>query len=389
MSARLRVAVVGGGVFGVTAALELARRGHEVALFDPGPLPHPHASSTDISKLVRMDYGADDLYTDLGELARDGWLRWNREWDEPLYHETGLVVMAGRPMQRGSYELESYERLVARGHAPERLDSAELAARFPVWNARSYPDGYFNPHAGWAASGKVVARLAAELEPAGVELRGGVASLVESGSRVVGVVAAGGERYDADVVLVAAGAWTPVLVPHLADRLAPIGQPVFHFAPSDPESFSPPRFTCFTADISRTGWYGFPLVDGVVKVGNHGPGRRVHPDEPREVTPEEVAWCREFLAGTFPSLASARLVATRLCLYSDSFDGDFFVGRDPERPGLVVASGDSGHGFKFAPVLGEVVADVVEGRENRFAERFAWRALGERAAEDARHVDRS
>jgi glycine/D-amino acid oxidase-like deaminating enzyme len=234
-------------------------------------------------------------------------------------------------------------------------------------------------------------RLAAELEPAGVAVRAGaaVSALVESDSRVTGVVTADGERHDADVVLVAAGAWTPVLVSHLADRLVPIGQPVFHFRPSNPEAFAPPRFACFTADIAETGWYGFPLVDGVVKLGNHGPGRRVHPDDPREVTEAEVEGCREFLAGTFPSLADAPLVYTRLCLYSDSFDGDFLVDHDPERPGLVVASGDSGHGFKFAPVLGAVVADVVDQRPNRFAERFAWRTLGEPAAEDARHVERS
>src|SRR6185436_16461004 len=133
-----------------------------------------------------MDYGADDLYTELGSLARDGWLRWNREWREPLYHETGLVVMAGRTMAPGSFELESYERLLARGHPAERLGSAELAARFPAWAAEGYPDGYFNPHAGWAASGKAIERLATGLEPSGVDVRSGAAvtSLLDEGSRV-------------------------------------------------------------------------------------------------------------------------------------------------------------------------------------------------------------
>ena len=382
--------VVGGGVFGVTAALELARRGQAVSLFDPGPLPYPRAASTDISKLVRMDYGADDLYTELAELARDGWLRWNAQRGEPLYHEVGLVVMSGRRMEPGSFELESYERLRRRGHPVVRLGSAELEARFPAWAAERYPDGYFNPHAGWAPSGRVVERLAAELHAAGVAVRTGaaVSGLLEEGSRVAGVVTSDGVRHRAAVVLVAAGAWTPVLLPHLADRLAVVGQPVVHLMPSNPDDFGPPRFVCWTADIARTGWYGFPAVDGVVKVGNHGPGRRVHPDDPREVTDDEVERCRAFLAGTFPALAAAPVVHTRLCLYCDSYDGSFFVDHDPERAGLVVAAGDSGHGFKFAPVLGGLIADVVERRPNRFAARFAWRARGELAAEDARHTGR-
>ena len=97
------VIVVGAGIFGVTAALELRRRGHPVSLFDPGPLPHPNAASTDITKVIRMDYGADALYTALMEEAFPGWDAWNREWPSPLYHETGFVIMARGAMRPGMY----------------------------------------------------------------------------------------------------------------------------------------------------------------------------------------------------------------------------------------------------------------------------------------------
>ena len=84
MSRRLEIIVVGAGIFGVTCALELCRRGNRVRLLDPGPLPHPDAASTDISKAVRMDYGADVFYTDLAERAIHGWQAWNRRFDVPL-----------------------------------------------------------------------------------------------------------------------------------------------------------------------------------------------------------------------------------------------------------------------------------------------------------------
>ena len=79
------------------------------------------------------------------------------------------------------------------------------------------------------------------------------------------------------------------------------------------------------------------------------------------------------------------MIATRLCLYCDTWDGDFWIDRHPQRPGLVVATGGSGHGFKFTPALGPIIADVVEGKPNRFAARFAWRARGQIKTEEARH----
>ena len=382
-----KVIIVGAGAFGVCAAIELRRRGHDVTLVDPGPLPHPLASSTDISKFVRMDYGADDVLTDLGAASLEAWDRWNATWPWAPYCETGLLLLSARPMRPGSFEGDSFDRVCARGIETERFGTDTLASRFPAWLRDRYVDGYFNPRAGWSPSGRVVKHLVCLALEAGVELREGVrfASLIEKGSRVRGIVAVGGVRVEADTVVVAAGAWTSVLLPHLADRLAVIGQPVFHLQPSDPVPFRPDVFPCWTADISRTGWYGFPAnEDGIVKIANHGPGRLVFPDDPREVAAEDFEKLRDFLSESLPSLAVAPIVATRLCLYGDSWDGNFLIDRDPDRPGLVVAAGDSGHGFKFTPVLGSIIADAVEGRPHP---RFAWRARGARTSEDARFLD--
>src|SRR5450432_408961 len=96
-------------------------RGHEVTLVDPGPIPHPLAESTDISKVVRLDYGNDADYTALGERALDGWRRWNRDWPVPRFHETGVTFLSRAPMQPGGFEHDSYHLLLARGHVLERL----------------------------------------------------------------------------------------------------------------------------------------------------------------------------------------------------------------------------------------------------------------------------
>jgi glycine/D-amino acid oxidase-like deaminating enzyme len=379
--------VAGAGVFGVSAAIALASRGWEVDLVDPGRLPRAEAASTDISKIVRMDYGSDALYTELMERALPLWREWNAAWGEELYHQDGFLVLANAPMRPGGFEHDSLETLAARGHAVERIDSAKLASRFPAWAASRYPDGYFNPAAGWVESGRVLGRMIEDASRAGVHVRAGegVLSLIEDGSRVRGIVTTSGLRLTGDVVLLAAGAWTTVLAPDLARAMWPVAQPVFHLKPTDPEMWRPPRFTVWAAAIATTGWYGFPATaSGIVKIANHGPGRRVHPDAPRVIEPADEQRLREFLRESLPALADAPLALAKTCLYSDAFDGDFWIGRDPDRPGLAVAAGDSGHGFKFAPVLGEVIADAIEEKASRFTARFAWRMPAARKAESAR-----
>jgi glycine/D-amino acid oxidase-like deaminating enzyme len=131
----------------------------------------------------------------------------------------------------------------------------------------------------------------------------------------------------------------------------------------------------FGADITTSGYYGFPINrDGVVKIANHGLGREISPESPeRAVTPEDEENLRKFLATTFPALADAPIVYSRVCMYCDTHDGDFWIARDPEREGLVIAAGDCGHGFKFAPVLGEIIADAVEQKPNPILQKFRWR----------------
>ncbi len=383
--------VAGAGVFGLAAAVELAARGWDVTVLDPGPIPRTEAASTDISKIVRMDYGADELYVEMAEAALEGWDRWNAEWPRPLYHQDGFLLLASGPMTPGTFEGDSFGLLARRGHRLERLSPGVLAKRFPAWPAETYGDGYFNPRAGWAESGAVVARLADVARAAGVRVLAGrvVALTIERGGPVRGVVMSDGSDIPADVTLVAAGAWTPALLPHLEAVMWATAQPVLHFTIPDPAAWRPPRFPVWAADISRTGWYGFPsLDDGTIKIASHGPGRRVHPDERRTVPADEEPRFRAFLSDVLPAVAGAPLRASRLCLYCDTFDGNFWIDHDPDRPGLVVAAGGSGHGFKFAPILGGLIADVVEGVPNAWAPRFGWRRrdVDRREAARAREI---
>jgi len=136
--------VVGAGIFGITTALEMRARGYHVAVLDPGPLPHPLAASTDISKVVRMEYGADETYMEMVEQAYQGWLQWNEELGETLFHDVGILILTRTPMSPGGHEYESYHLLRKRGHAPERLMGDAISRRFPTWKPGAFVDGFFH-----------------------------------------------------------------------------------------------------------------------------------------------------------------------------------------------------------------------------------------------------
>ena len=380
MSQSFDTIVVGAGIFGASVALELSHRGLRVAVIDPGPLPHPLASSTDISKVIRIEYSDDEEYALLAEQSRERWLEWNEWFGEELYHEVGVVMLTRTPMAPGEYEYENYQSLIRRGYQPERIDRKTISSDYPAFNAELYVDGYFHGKAGYAESGRVVAAILAMADRGGVTVLPGhsVTLLQITSGRIQSVQTSEGESFTAGQVVISAGAWTPYLLPELKPFMKSVGMPVFHLKPSEPSLFVPPRLAVFSADITRTGWYGFPLhpTEGIVKIANHGGGITVHPiEDERTVTELETTRLREFLADSMPALANAPIVYSRRCLYCDTLDEHFWIDRHPEIEGLTVAAGGSGHAFKFGPLLGGWIADTVEGKPNPKLSKFRWREL--------------
>ena len=379
---RTEILVVGAGIFGSTVAIELSRRGYKTTLLDEGLAPNPLAASTDISKVIRMEYGRDPQYAEMVAESIVGFRLWNDEFGQELYHETGVVSLSTTPMNPGGFEHDSYETLRKQGFDLTRLNSEEITKRFPALKKGVYVDGIFNPVGGFAESGKILSQLYQKARSAGVNrVADRLQSLISTNSRVTGVQLTSGSSIGADHVVLATGAWTPIILPELADFMVVTGHPVFHLRIDDPKLFSPPLLPTFLTDVARTGWYGFPYHpdEHVLKLGNHGVGRLLHPEHDERVLDDvDIKAMRQFLESTFPSLVDAPVVYTRLCLYCDCHDEHFWIDRHPVMEGLTVAAGGSGHAFKFAPILGTLIADAVEQIPNAWLPRFAWRNLTER-----------
>ncbi len=381
-SGKYDIVIVGGGIFGVSSAIELARRNHKVAILNPDTIPHHLASSTDISKAVRMEYGSDREYHRMAELSIEKWHDWNHILGEEVYHEVGFLMLCKESIESEyqSFEKCSIENLAQAGYPSERLGVLGLKEKFPVVNVDNYPEGSFNPKGGYAESGRAVELLAKYAASIGVVIHEHqtVSSILIDDGQCNGVETKEGRLFHCQQVIVAAGTNTPLLVPEIQPFVKSTGHSVFWLKPSEPKRFTPPRFSVFTADISNTGWYGFPLHprQGVVKIGKHSKGDAIHPEQDdRIVRADEIEDLRSFLESTFPELRNAPLVCTRKCLYTDTMDGHFWIDRHPEVQGLIVCTGGSGHGFKMGPIIGEITADTVEDKEHEFAARYKWRHL--------------
>lgn len=349
-------------------------------MIDAGEIPNPLAASTDISKVIRMEYGSDIQYMEMVEEALPIWRAWNAELSETVFHETGVAMFSRKEVKKGDYEFDSLQLSTRRGHNAERVNQNEITRRFPAWETAAYVDGFYHHKGGFAESGRAVELLTEKAKGEGVSVYPyfEVANIKYRSNTLVEITSNDHKSIQGNKVLVSAGAWTRFLVPELQSVMKVSGHPVFHLKTKNVDLFRPDVFPVFTADISNTGWYGFPAhpKSGVIKIANHGIGLDLHPtNDERVVLPEDFDALRAFLNDTFPSLLDAEIVYTRRCLYCDTLDEHFWIARHPEIENLFVASGGSGHGFKFAPILGPLIADCIEGKPNPWLDRFKWRFL--------------
>jgi sarcosine oxidase len=343
------VIVVGGGAMGSSAACELARRGHAVTVLEQHDMLHARGSSHGSSRIVRLAY-ADPFYVRLAMTARPDWDELQRQNDVEVFRSTGGVDHGPREL------LEPFAAAMDEaGAAYEWLTPGEANRRWP--GLRFDEAVLFQPDAGVAHPDNTLAILQRDALAHGAEWhpRTRVDDIDQSTDGVS--VVAGDRTFTADQVVVTAGVWSHRLADLPADDAIQV-QPA-HFVPVDAESSWPTFIHRRTDERGRElpEAYGLPSPDGI-KVGFHGGGKLVDPDD-RDfaVVDEEVDGLRAYVGQWLPGLDPATLDAGT-CLYGGLAEDDFIIDRTDR---LTVAAGFSGHGFKFVPLVGRMVADLVAG----------------------------
>jgi sarcosine oxidase len=350
------VVVVGGGAMGSAAAWQLARRGASVVLLEQFGPGHARGSSHGSSRIVRLSY-ADPFYVDLAAAAYDRWDELEADADEQLLTWTGVVDHGDRATVEAMAEL-----LPARGHTAALLDASEAAERWP--GLRLEPPILFHPRGGRAHADRTVAALKRVAAQYGAEVRHAsrVEAIVPNAERVE--IRTRDEALRADNAVVAAGAWTASLLGNLLElpNLTVTREQPAHFPPRD-EATPWPSFihhrtgTGTRGSATPRGAYGLSSADGI-KVGFHAVGPVVHPDTAgADVDEIQLRTLRNYVSEWIPGVDAGRASATP-CLYTLTNDSDFVI--DQVGP-VAIAAGFSGHGFKFTPLIGQIVADLVLG----------------------------
>jgi sarcosine oxidase len=354
--------VIGLGAHGSATALALARRGLRVLGIEAGERGHELGSSGGHSRMIRRAYFEDPGYLPLLSAAWDRWESLGAAVGEPLVEVTGGLYA-------GPADSEVFRGSVAsardQGLAHEVLDAAEIRRRWPVFTVQDEVGGLYDPGAGMIRPDRAIEAQLRLAEEAGAELRfseraidwrpapggGGSGLEVETDTGML----------QTESLVIAAGAWTGSFVQNLELPLEVERLPVLWFEPTiDPAELSSGRLPVWLIDTPDDGtFYGFPYDPAVgLKVSRHHSGEPCDPDSvDRSLHPADVERVRAFSRRTMPA-ADGPLRTSTVCLYTNTPDFHFVIDAHPAVARVAFASACSGHGFKFAPIVGEILADL-------------------------------
>ena len=363
------VAVIGAGVFGAWTAYQLRLAGASVLLIDAYGPANSRASSGGESRMIRLGYGPDEIYS---RYSQRSLVRWQQlfEKTDNLFRRTGILWLAREHDPYCEATLATLQHINANY---EKLDHDELGQRFPQLYLGPISWGILEPDSGVLMARRAVQAVVARARAEGVDyLEAAIKPPTLANGKLNSVETTSGNIIDAERFVFACGPWLPKLFPELLGQLIHVTrQEVFFFGvPSGDESFNQgvlPAWIDFNDLV-----YGLPNLDGrgfKLAIDAHGP--EFDPDAgDRMVTPAGLNAAREYLARRVPRLANAPVTETRVCQYENTSNGDFLIDRHPGFENVWLIGGGSGHGFKHGPAVGEYAANMVFERgkeEPRFS----------------------
>ena len=349
------VVVVGAGVFGAWTALHLRRSGRSVMLCDGYGAGNNRSSSGGESRILRMGYGADEIYTRWAMRSRDMWIDVFAQIGRPeLFQQTGVLWTPRPDDPRVAITQAVFQKC---GVTFDTLRPAELRRSFPQLCFREERMGLFEALSGFLLAQRAVRAVVDQAVREGVEYR------QEFVSPPVG----------SGVTVYACGPWLPKIFPELlTGRIRVTRQEVFFFGTGAAplRYFAPPHMPVWVDITDEHGAYAIPEIDNLgfkLAFDRHGP--EFDPDT-GDRTAVSADAASAFLAERFPGLAGAPLVDSRVCQYENTSSGDFLIDRHPNFENVWLVGGGSGHGFKHGPAVGEHVCSLIEGKaavEPRFS----------------------
>jgi sarcosine oxidase len=362
------VAVVGAGVFGVWIAYQLRLTGASVLLLDAYGPGNSRASSGGESRIMRLGYGPDEIYTRSAQRSLQLWQKFFADFKSPvpLFHHTGVLWLA---REHDAYCEATLTNLQAVGARCERLTQNELRTRYPQLNFDGIDWAILESDAGVLMARRAVQAVALKARSNGVDyLEEAIPTPVTSRN----LITTNGREIAAEHVVFACGPWLPKLFPDLLGGLIYVTKQEIFFlgVPPGDDLFKPPKLPVWVDFNDLV--YAMPNLDArgfKLAIDAHGP--EFDPDHGERVVSEtSIPAVREYLKRRMPLLADAPVMETRVCQYENTSNGDFLIDRHPALENVWLVGGGSGHGFKHGPAVGEYVTAMISGNarpEPRFS----------------------
>jgi sarcosine oxidase len=362
------VAVVGAGVFGVWIAYQLRLTGASVLLLDAYGPGNSRASSGGESRIMRLGYGPDEIYTRSAQRSLQLWQKFFADFKSPvpLFHHTGVLWLA---REHDAYCEATLTNLQAVGARCERLTQNELRTHYPQLNFDGIDWAILESDAGVLMARRAVQAVALKARSNGVDyLEEAIPTPVTSRN----LITTNGREIAAEHVVFACGPWLPKLFPDLLGGLIYVTKQEIFFlgVPPGDDLFKPPKLPVWVDFNDLV--YAMPNLDArgfKLAIDAHGP--EFDPDHGERVVSEtSIPAVREYLKRRMPLLADAPVMETRVCQYENTSNGDFLIDRHPALENVWLVGGGSGHGFKHGPAVGEYVTAMISGNarpEPRFS----------------------
>jgi sarcosine oxidase len=360
------VVVVGLGIMGTATAMTLARRGQRVVGIEQFNIGHDQGSSHGDTRIIRLGYFEHPSYVPLLRSAYRLWRETETETGQQLLRVTGIAEIG--PPDSGL--IKGTLRASREHNLPHTvLDARQAMQHFPAFSLPPDFVAVLQPDGGYLLADRAVLAFAKLARDYGADLRTGE-TVIDIVPRAGGVTIKSDKgSIDTGTVIVTPGAWFSAMMdqflPALRQPLTVQRQVLAWFEPSDPTLFAPGKFPVFLLESEYGIHYGIPPHDiapysGLLKVAKHDHDKPpIMPDGyDRTVNSEDEEAIRIALRQFVPA-ANGKLVAAKTCLYTTTADKHFLIDRVPGYPQIVFASPCSGHGFKFAPVIGEFLADLI------------------------------
>ena len=359
MPATYDVVVIGAGVFGAWSARFLQKSGAKILLVDAYGPGNSRSSSGGESRIIRMGYGPDEIYTRFAMRSLPLWKEIFAEAGRPeLFHKTGVLWIAPDSYQ---YAIDSLSTLQNNGVGCEQLNVRDLRRRYPQISFEDDAWGIFEPHSGVLMARRAVRAVVDQALAAGGDYRNLGIARPSGQHKLESIATSTGEKISAGSFVFACGSWLPKIFPDvLGSRIFVSRQEILFFGvPPGERQFTQPAMPTWL--YLQDEFYGMPDIESRgFKVAHDRHGAPVDPDtQSRVASPDAVESAKEFVARRFPVLKNAPVVETRVCQYESTSNGDFLIDRHPQLENVWLVGGGSGHGFKHGPAVGEYVAAQV------------------------------